>query len=358
MMPTGPQRILVLSIQALGDVVLTTPIYRNLRRAFPAARLEVVVEEPYEALLRGNPCLDRIRTVDRSRTGRRWPRWRKQLALLRALRRERFDVVLDLFGGPRSAILARLSLAPCRIGPATRGHGWLYTDRLRVPKEGLHLVRQKLALAAPLLPRAEELPLELYLAAEERVHARARLEQAGVPPGRPVVGFFPGAGWGHKIWPAECFAALGDALQRDLGATILLLGGTRDLASTRAVAGGMARTPVVVDGITDLRETMALIDGVHLLVSNDTGPMHIAMGLGKPTLALFGPSDPRKYGPWGPHGEVVSASLPCSPCPQGEDTCHLVGRQRQECMLLLDVGTVRARALALWNRAVALATHA
>jgi len=357
-MSREPQRILVLAIRALGDVVLTTPVYRNLRRAYPAARLEVVVEEPYEALLRGNPCLDRIRTVDRSRTQSAWRQWREQGALVRALRRERFDTVLDLFGGPRSAILARLSGAPRRIGPATRGHGWLYTERLRVPKEGLHLVRQKLAMAAPLLPRAEELPLELTVTAGERADARVRLARAGISPGAPLVGFFPGAGWGHKIWPPERFAALGEALRRDLGASILLLGGTRDAASTRAVAGRMQPPPAVLDGLADLRETMALIDAVHLLVSNDTGPMHIAMGLGKPTLALFGPSDPRKYGPWGAHGDVVSAYLPCSPCPQGEDTCHLVGRRRQECMLLLDVEMVRARALALWNRAVALTTHA
>jgi predicted lipopolysaccharide heptosyltransferase III len=353
-----PQRILILAIRALGDVVLTTPVYRNLRLAYPAARLEVLVEEPYEALLRHNPCLDRLWTVDRSRTRSAWQRWREQVALVWALRRERFDVVLDLFGGPRSAILARLSGAPRRIGPVTRGHGWLYTERLSVPKEGLHLVRQKLAMAGPLLPRAEELPLELVVTAEERAWARARLAQAGVTSGSPLVGFFPGAGWWHKTWPPERFAALGDALQRDLGAAILVLGGTRDVASTHAVAGRMQRAPVVMDGLADLRETMALIDAVHLFVSNDTGPMHIAMGLGKPTLVLFGPSDPRKYGPWGAHGEVVSAYLPCSPCPQGEDTCHLVNRQRQECMLLLDVEMVRARALAFWNRTVALTTHA
>ena len=196
------------------------------------------------------------------------------------------------------------------------------------------------------------------MTAEERARERARLAEAGLAPSAPIVGFFPDAGWGHEIWPPERFAALGDALERDLGASILVLGGTRDVASTRAVAGRMQRAPVVLDGLSDLRETMALIDAVQLFVSNDTGPMHIAMGLGKPTLALFGPSDPRKYGPWGAHGEVVSAYLPCSPCPQGEDTCHLVGRQRQECMLLLDVETVRARALALWNRTVALTTHA
>lgn len=357
-MSSESERILILAIRALGDVVLTTPVYRNVRRGYPAARLDVLVEEPYEPLLRNNPCLDRLWTVDRSRTRGAWQRWREQVALVRALRRERFDVVLDLFGGPRSAILARLSGAPRRIGPATRGHGWLYTERLSVPKEGLHLVRQKLALAGPLLPRAEELPLELVVTGEERAWARAQLAQGGVPPGGTLVGFFPGAGWWHKTWPPERFAALGDALERDLEATILVLGGTRDVANTRAVAGRMRRAPVVLDSLTDLRETMALIDAVHLFVSNDTGPMHLAMGLGKPTLALFGPSDPRKYGPWGSHGEVVSAYLSCSPCPQGQDTCHLVGRQRQECMLLLDVETVRTRALALWDRTTSLTTHA
>ena len=98
------------------------------------------------------------------------------------------------------------------------------------------------------------------------------------------------------------------------------------MASRCTVASRMQRAPVVLDGLTNLRETMALVEAVQLFVSNDTGPMHIAMGLGKPTLALFGPQDPRKYGPWGRHGEVVSVYLPCSPCPQWGDSCHFVGR--------------------------------
>jgi heptosyltransferase-2/heptosyltransferase-3 len=138
-------------------------------------------------------------------------------------------------------------------------------------------------------------------------------------------------------------------------AQVLVVGGVRDREACRAVAREMRRPPVLFDGLALLRQTMALIARTDVFISNDTGPMHVAVALGRPTIALFGPSDVTKYGPWGPSGVVVRRPLPCSPCPQQVDTCHLNGRSRQECMTSITVDEVAdhaQRLLAIPHREV------
>lgn len=335
-------RLLVLAIRALGDVVLTTPIYRILRSAYPTGRLDVVVERPYGELLRGNPNLDGIYEVDRRRDTTKLLSWIAQAKLIAKLRRERYNAVVDLFSGPRSALMTRLSGAACRIGEDTRsrGRGWLYTHPVLVRGEGEHLVIQKLRLIQPLVGVAKEAPLELFVGPEEREEAEALLLAAGARQGVLRVCLFPGSGWAHTRWPPDRFAMLGDLLARQRGADIVLLGGERDLAACEAVAAGMRQTPLLLCGLRSLRVTTALISSMDLFVTNNTGPMHMAVALRVPTVALCGPSNIKKYGPWGDRFKVVSRHLPCSPCPQHEDTCRLVGRVRQECMLEISVEEV------------------
>lgn len=335
-------KLLVLAIRALGDVVLTTPIYRILRDAFPTGRLDVVVERPYGELLRGNPNLDAIYEADRRRNTAKFLSWPAQARLIAALRRERYDIVVDLFSGPRSALMARLTGAACRIGEDTRrrGRGFLYTHPVPVKREEEHLVVQKLRLIQPLVGTVKEAPLELFLLPGERDEADKTLRAEGAREGAARVGFFPGAGWAHKQWPADRFAALGDALSVEWDADIILFGGPNDVTVCEAVATRMHRRPLLLCGPHSLRATAARISQMHLFISNDTGPMHMAVALGVPTVVLHGPSNVRKYGPWGESVQVVSSYLPCSPCPQQEDTCHLVGRLRQECMLEISVEEV------------------
>ena len=336
-------RLLVLAIRALGDVVLTTPIYRILKRAYPAGILDVVVERLYGDLLRGNPSLDEIYEIDRRRDTPRALGWPAQARLIGALRRKRYDAVIDLFSGPRSALMARLTGARCRIGEDTRhrGRGLLYTHPIPVKREEEHLVVQKLRLIQPLVGEVAEGPLELFLFPHEQAEAEARLHAAGARQGKVWIGLFPGAGWAHKRWPPDRFARLGDLLAVEWGAEIILLGGASDAVACEAVAAHMRRGPLVLCGPRSLRATAALISRLRLFVSNDTGPMHMAVALKVPTVALYGPSNIKKYGPWGDSVQAVSSRLPCSPCPQQEDTCHLVGRVRQACMLDISVEEVR-----------------
>lgn len=335
-------RLLVLAIRALGDVVLTTPIYRVLKEAYPTGRLDVVIERPYGELLRGNTNIDAIYEVDRRRDTAKLPSWIAQARLIAALRRERYDAVVDLFSGPRSALMARLSGAACRIGEDTRsrGRGLLYTHPVPVKEEEEHLVVQKLQLIQPLVGAVKEAPLELFVCPEERERAETLLQAAGARQGVLRACLFPGSGWAHTRWPPDRFAMLGDLLARQRGADIILLGGERDSAACETVAAQMQQAPLVLCGLRSLRVTTALISSMDLFVTNNTGPMHMAVALRVPTVALCGPSNIKKYGPWGDRFQVVSRHLPCSPCPQHEDTCCLVGRVLQECMLEISVEEV------------------
>jgi predicted lipopolysaccharide heptosyltransferase III len=346
---SAPARILVLSIRAIGDMVLVTPAIRALKEAHPQAELTVVAEAFAADVFEGNPHIAALLPIDRA-ASRRLP-WHRRLAAdlgwLARIRRGRYDAVVDLFTGPRSAQMARASGAPRRIAEAVRSRRGFYTETVAVAHEGKHLVEQKMQIVAPLTGPVAIPPAGVFLRGDERAAADEKLARAfaGRPAG-PLVGLFPGAGWAHKMWPADRYAALGDRLAAD-GMRVVLIGGPRDEGACAQVAGRMASAPVTFAGIARLRDAMALIDRMALFVGNDTGPTHISAGLGRPTICRFGPADYAKYRLWGDRCATISAHLPCSPCPQQEDTCHRHGVAPGECMARIAVDTVYEKAAAM-----------
>lgn len=339
------KKILVLSIRAIGDMVLVTPAIRALSEAFPGSSLSVVAEAFAADVFAGNPRISEIIAIDRwSLRGLPW--YRKlstDIRWLRKIRAGKYDIVVDLFCGPRSAQMAAVSGAEVRIAESVRGRRMFYTRTVTVDHAGKHLVEQKMQIARELVGDVPIPPPEIFLREEERFEAERTLRSAAGDSGRAYVGLFPGAGWSHKRWAPERFAALADRIEM-LGFRAVLLGGPRDREACRLVGESAVCRPAIISGIGRLRETISLIDRMSLFVSNDTGPMHIAAGLGVPTIGLFGPGDLAKYRPWGPHARVVSAGLPCSPCPQEQDTCSVHGRARAECMRGISVERVYAAA--------------
>lgn len=338
------RKILVLAIRAIGDMVLITPVIRALKERYPEASLSVVTEAFAADVFDGNPRIGEVIPIDRwSLRGVPW--YRKvaiDLAWLRRIREGRFDAVVDLFCGPRSAQMAFFSGAPLRVAEGVRGRRSFYTQTVAVEHAGTHLVEQKMQIVRALTGEVPTPPPEIFLSDAERRAAEERMRAASGG-AAPVVGLFPGAGWFHKQWPAEHFAELADRLA-GRGFRVAVIGGPRDAEACNRVVGKALTRPAVLSGIARLRETIALIDRMSLFVSNDTGPMHIAAGLGVPTVGLFGPSDIAKYRPWGEHTRFVSARLSCSPCPQEEDTCSLHGREKAECMKRISVDEVDATA--------------
>lgn len=314
-MTADPDRILVIKLRATGDVVLATPVVENLKRRFPRARLSFLTEEASADVLRWNLFLDELIVLPIRSWGRTgFPgSWREQARFYRNLRRKRFDLVIDLFGNPRSAVLTWLTGAPNRVGYAFRGRRQAYNTVVKPSGRPRHEVLFHLeALEAMDVPVATDRPEVAVPRSAERKACRWLREN--VPGDRAVVGLNPGGGWAVKRWPPEYFGRLADALIDEYGVAVLVLWGPGEEGLVREVAGAMNNRPLVLPAVP-LSVLGAFLKRCRLVVSNDSGPMHMAAALNVPTIGIFGPTDPRAQGPWGDgHGVVRKETVDCLGC--------------------------------------------
>ena len=305
-------RILVIAIRAIGDVVLISPLLPLLKKAYSSGHLAVLVDGPTAGVLANNPSIDRLIPINRSEAQGEncWKRGQNWVHLIRDIRNERFDVVIDVFSGPRSAMLSYLSGASERYGEdfRSRGRGFLYNHPIEISRDGRHLIEQKLDLVKALLGekglRVEK--LELFLAEKERQQGRHLLGETGHDQIRRI-GLIPNAGSIWRVWPAERFAALADCLIQKFGVEVILLGGGNDVEVCSKICALMKEKPRDLSGKTTLRELMAVLVELDLVISNVTGPMHLAVGLSHPkVIGLYGAADTVQYAPWGTYGIMLT----------------------------------------------------
>jgi lipopolysaccharide heptosyltransferase II len=303
--------ILIIKPSSLGDIVHAVPTVAALRRRFPSARITWLVKREWAAVLEGNPHLDEVLALDLSLKG--WP------AAWRAVRAGRFDTVVDLQGLLRSALLGWISGAPVRIGFANgrEGSPWFYTKRVPVPSPSMHAVDRYLLTAKYLgADPGEVKPSEFSLPHDTQAEARVEvlLAAAGIQAGATLVAMNPSARWETKRWPLGSFAAVGDRLQHDGAARVVLIGGRDERHVGKQVLRAMRTAPIDLMGQTTLKELIAFLRRARLLITNDSGPMHLAAAVGTPVIALFGPTDPARTGPYGAGHTVLRSGVPCSPC--------------------------------------------
>jgi lipopolysaccharide heptosyltransferase II len=321
-------RILLLRLRLLGDVVFTTPLVRALRRRFPDAHLTYLTEPLAEPIVRGNPHLDEILVIPK-RSG--LPRWRDDWSWARRLRAGRFDVSLDLHGGPRAAWLTWASGAPMRIGYQTRGRTWMYTHVVPRP-DGLaprHSVRNQWDLLAPLgFEHGDPAKDPVEMAADPAAEARLsrRLHDLGIAPEHRLVVVHVSAGNPFRRWPPESFAAaVSDLARRDPTRRFMLTSGPSEAEAALAIVrqieerlGPAARA--VSHGQFDVAELRSLAARAAVYIGGDSGPLHIAATTHTPVVALFGPTLAERSMPWRDprwFAEAVDGgSLPCRPCHQ------------------------------------------
>jgi len=340
----GVRRVLVLRHRAAGDLLLTTPALRALRAGLPEARIDILVARGTEAILERNPDVDRVLTLNRRSL---WG----QAFRYAALARGGYDLVLDMVSNPRSAFMAMLTRAPIRVGYDIPGRSGAYT--VRVPREPtgpdgpvvryapegpLDLIR-----AIGLGPRG--LGLAFHVAPEAEASAEAWLRRSGLR-ARPVVACLPSGTWPSKTWIPERFAAVMEALHDSADVLWLWGPGEEDLA--RECCNRMNR-PSMISPSLGWQELAAVLQRCALLVSNDSGPKHLAVALGVPTVTIFGPTHPGAWQPpSGPHAVVEAAGLDCLHC--NHTHCPLPGERHMRCMRDVTVEQVveacRARLLA------------
>ncbi len=349
------RRILALRLDRLGDLVMTLPALAELRKLAPEAEIELAVGSWNEELARGLPFVDRVRVVDAP-----WAAWGKRAgwsAVLRAMRaRPAADLAIDFQGDVRVILLMAASGARSRAGFGDTGGANLLTHIGRWD-ESQSWYRQNMDLLEILFPQAsvpETIEPYDFLLPEDRQRGRKLLATTGLTDfPRPWVGIHPSAGRGIKQWEIEKFAALADKLAETVSASVLVTGGPSDRELVEEV---MSRAGVKIHRLvaeTGVRTFSAVVAELDLFITGDTGPMHIAQAVGAPNLAIFGPSDPVRYGPEG-NGEkrvVLRQPLYCSPCnmirkPPPE--CSVL--DAPECLAAIGVDQALAAALGLLER--------
>ena len=323
----GARSVLVIRHRAAGDLLLTTPALRALRAALPAARIDVLVARGLGSLLEGNPDVTRAIEFDRRSIG-------SQAALYLKLARGGYDAVIDLVSNPRSAWMAALTRARVRAGIDIPGRSWAYTVAIPREHEGSRGGAPRYAPEASLdLLRALGVPdqglrLTLQVAPRARQAIEGWLRAEGIGPNDPLLACLPAGSWPSKTWIPERFARVMDALAPQ-GEVIWLWGpGERDLAeSCRALMRERSRLAPSMGW----QELAALLSRSSLWVGNDSGPKHVAVALGVPTVTVFGPTHPGTWHPpEGPHAVVEATGLECLHC--NANVCPLPGDRHMRCM--------------------------
>ncbi len=310
--PSQP-RILLVKLSSMGDVLHALPTLEALRLAFPQGHLTWLVESPYAPLLAGHPALDEVWPVPRVRLGQklRRPELMEMGRLIRRVRSQRFDLVIDLQGLLKSALWVALAHSPRKVGYRGTREGSYLVLTERVPPYDLnaHAVWRYLNLAyylgAPhILPR-------FRLGLDASAHLGQFISDTS--PRQEVV-LHPGARWSSKLWPAAEWARLADWLSQDCVLQVILTGSPADRQLADQITALTRGRVVNLAGRTTLDELAGIMKRASLAVTTDTGPMHLAAALGTRVVAIFGPTAPWRTGPFGAGHEIVRLGLSCSPC--------------------------------------------
>ena len=302
---------------------MTTPAVAAIKRALPRASLTYVIEEPFRALVEGNPDIDRVIAIPAKQGAADFVRF------VRGLRRETYDAVIDFHGGPRASRIAWLSRGKFKVGYRLKYKGWIYDARVPRTAAGapIHSVENHLNLVRALGITVEEPGPPLYVpeakaAEKKRVEKIWRENKLG---GAKVIVLHVGAGNEFRDWGEENLAALAGRLAAAPGVRVVLAGAERDRARAERIAGTIPRSasPIVwLAGHLNLTELREVIARAALFIGPDSGPMHLAASTRTPIVALFGPTLPAHFAPWRAEATIVAKELDCRPCKQRECITH------------------------------------
>lgn len=324
--------ILIVKLSAIGDVVHTLPSLSALRKHYPGAHIDWVVEEAAADLVRGHPYLDRV-IVSRRR------QWVKQLkrgafgqpgrearALVGDIRRRPYDLVIDFHGLLKSAVIVWLSRGRRKIGYDSMQEFSSLPLTEKIPEDMTkHAVDRYLDFARYLGADATPVEFLVPVAGENTDRVDALLQDNGIAKEDVFIAVNPTALWQTKLWEDEKFAGLSDRLVSETGMKIVFTDSVPD--NINRIQSLMRRESVNLGGRTTLKDLACLYRRASFLVTTDSGPMHLAAAMGTRVCALFGPTDPSRTGPYGNNHIVVRKQMACSPC--FKKTCRHLGCMRE-----------------------------
>ena len=326
------KRFLLIRLSSIGDVLHSTPVAQALKQAMPSAHITWVVGENPAGMLQSNPWLDEVYVWPREkweaymRQGRLGEAWKLWDQLRRDLRSRNFDVALDIHGLFLSGMVALASGAPRRIGlPNTRElNNWFMTETAQPHRGDKHVIQRYASILRPLGITTTDPTMTLVIDQESELFAKGFLQSQGFVAGQRLIAIVPATTWPSKNWPPDYFATVANYLGQS--AVVLLCGSPGDRRIADEVLK-QTRVPVIdAVGQTSLIQLAALLAQSTAVITGDTGPLHMAIALGIPSVSIFGPSSPEKFGPlMGPHTALTAASS-CLSCFKHQ--C----RQTEHCM--------------------------
>ncbi len=327
-------KILILKPSSLGDVVQALPVLRLLKLHFPKSEIYWWIDSRFSSLLKNDPDLSGIFTFER----KRWSSpvyWNEILHSVVELRRHKFDWVIDLQGLARSGTFAWLANGKLLAGVDDPREGASGFYDIRVPRPSYHThavdwyLKVLTFLQVPVHRDFTWLPKNDY--------ANAVVQHRWPDASRSII-LNPGARWMNKRWPAESYARLVCLLAKDFPDTqFAILGSNADSRLAETITKVCPDRCIDLTGKTSLPEMVEWIRLSRLVVTNDTGPMHVAAALGKPVVAVFGPTEQRRTGPYGQIDQILRVPLPCAPCLK--DKCHF--EKPLECLHAISPERVR-----------------
>lgn len=310
-------RILVISLHRIGDVLFTTPAIRALKEKFPKAKLTVWVKSRGRAVLENNPHVDEILVFDNISVARGFENInhfdiKSRLEFVSELRTRKFDLVVDLVGTWGTNIYSFLSGAPLRFGFDNHGFGFLLSKSTSLVA-GRHLKENYLDVIRTMgiTPKGDNLEMKLSLS--EKEFAEKFMIDNNLSSKNFLVGLHPGAGWATKRWPPANFGQLANLLVTETDAKIVLFGNKEEEKLAKEMLGQMKTKPIIIFGKLSLREMTAVVSKCHLFLGNDTGPTYIAEALKVPVGVFFGPTNPVYSAPRGTKCVIIRKMVECSP---------------------------------------------
>lgn len=295
-------KILVIQLRRIGDVLLTTPAVTALRKKFPAARIDFLVEKNSVSILGGNPEIDQILVYDKKHSFH----WLKKIFFTR------YDLVVDFLNNPRSALITFFSFAKKRLGFKSKGRSWAYNLKVVPDDKSKYVVDYKFDLLRPLgIERDAEKP---RISVESRSLAEAKkFFQAFGPPNADWVGISPTSRRSTRVWKKEYFAQVSDYLIEKYGVKVIFFWGPGEEKTVDEIFS-LTRFPAVKYIPESLEKLVAFISCCQLFISNDNGPKHLAQALDIPTICVFGPSSAVSWTATEEKHRAIQSPLRCSPC--------------------------------------------
>ncbi len=329
--------ILIVKTSAIGDVTHTLPSLNCLRREFPKAHITWLIEEEAADLIRNHPDIDEVLVSKRKtwlknfKNGKRWQTIRQIFTFIKELRGRHYDLLIDFQGLLKSSILIALCHAKRKVGfgrgmAHAEGSYLFLNERIPPVDMDIHAVERELLLLRAIGIKTEDAICQLPITTAAKETAKNLLKKGNLDFNLPIIAINPMTTWPTKHWNNKGFAELADQLLAN-NINVVFTGGAWDDTAISQIMALMNGTALNLAGHTSLTILAALYSLVDVVISTDTGPMHIAAATGTPTIAIFGPTAPWRTGPYGNQHKIIRTNLPCSPCLKKK--CDL---QDQPCM--------------------------